>query len=415
MLKNAAIFPIPKIQELYRLALCTYWIIILLGVWHATDYHPAFLLWPPILFVYQYSSHFISTRSLKGRNNHGTARVLAFIDGLLTGMLLSLSSFQPIIAMAIGLVFLIPIMSSIKPRGPLCLAGLVLSALLTFWLCPFTIIPNSLTQTLLLAAAACFSLLQAKIVRKAYCQLSEKYGAEMLKKELLEVRLFRLSKYLSPPLRKAILSGRNVRAETQEKDLTIFFSDIIDFTPLAEELEPEQLSCFLNTYLSEMCEIACRFGGTVDKVIGDSIMVFFGDPESRGTQADAVACVSMAIAMRRTMQELKQRWRTDGIKQPPALRIGINSGTCKVGNFGTENRLDYTLLGHAVNLASRLESAAQCDEILLSDSTYQLVKTTIHCADKGHISVKGFSKPISVYSAIDANKCLQDKSSAERQ
>ena len=414
MLKNAAICPIPKIQELYRLALCTYWIIILLGIWHATNYQPAFLSWPPILFVYQYSSHFISTQSLKGRNNYGTARVLEFIDGLLTGMLLSLSSFEPIITMAIGLIFLIPIMSLIKPRGLLCLTGLVTSALLTFWLCPFTIIPNSLTQTLLLTTAISFSLLQANIVRKAYCQLSKQYDAEIVKKELLEVRLFRLSKYLAPPLRKAILSGRNVRAETQEKDLTIFFSDIIGFTPLAEELNPEQLSCFLNIYLSEMCEIACRFGGTVDKVIGDSIMVFFGDPESRGTQADAVACVSMAIAMRQTMAGLQQRWRSDGINQPPALRIGINSGTCKVGNFGTENRLDYTLLGQAVNLASRLESAAQCNEILLSDSTYQLVKATVHCADKGQISVKGFSKPVSVYSAIDINPRLENKSAPKQ-
>ena len=264
-----------------------------------------------------------------------------------------------------------------------------------------------------MAAAACFSLLQAKIFRKAYCQLSEQYDTEILKKELLEVRLFRLSKYLSPPLRKAILSGRNVRAETQEKDLTIFFSDIIGFTPLAEELEPEQLSCFLNTYLSEMSQIACRFGGTIDKVIGDSIMVFFGDPESRGTHTDAVACVSMAIAMRQKMAELQQRWRSGGINQPPALRIGINSGTCKVGNFGTENRLDYTLLGQAVNLASRLESAAQCNEILLSDSTYQRVKVTIRCAGKGQISVKGFSKPISVYSVIDVTKRLEDKSAAE--
>ena len=155
-----------------------------------------------------------------------------------------------------------------------------------------------------------------------------------------------------------------------------------------------------------MSQIACRFGGTIDKVIGDSIMVFFGDPESRGTHTDAVACVSMAIAMRQKMAELQQRWRSGGINQPPALRIGINSGTCKVGNFGTENRLDYTLLGQAVNLASRLESAAQCNEILLSDSTYQRVKATIRCADKGQISVKGFSKPISVYSVIDVTKRL---------
>jgi class 3 adenylate cyclase len=85
-----------------------------------------------------------------------------------------------------------------------------------------------------------------------------------------------------------------------------------------------------------MSEIAFRFGGTVDKVIGDSIMVFFGDPESRGVQSDAVRCVSMAIAMRKAMQELQLRWQAEGIEQPTGLRMGINSGVCKVGNFGTE-------------------------------------------------------------------------------
>jgi len=87
--------------------------------------------------------------------------------------------------------------------------------------------------------------------------------------------------------------------------------------------------------------------------------------------------------------------------------MGINSGLCKVGNFGTENRLDYTLLGLAVNLASRLESSAESNEILLSEDTYGLVKDTVHCIDKGQISIKGFSEPVNVYSAIDLHKHLK--------
>ena len=179
------------------------------------------------------------------------------------------------------------------------------------------------------------------------------------------------------------------------------------FTKLAEELDPEQLTSLLNTYLTEMSEIAFRFGGTIDKVIGDSIMVFFGDPESRGVRSDAVTCVSMAIAMRKAMEDLQLRWHKEGIERPPALRMGINSGLCKVGNFGTENRLDYTLLGRAVNLASRLESSAESNEILLSEDTYGLVKDTIHCIDKGQISIKGFSEAVNVYSAIDLHKHLK--------
>jgi adenylate cyclase len=237
--------------------------------------------------------------------------------------------------------------------------------------------------------------------------LAEQHDSVRRQNEWLTLRTFRLSKYLSPPLRKAILTGKDVRAETQEKTLTIFFSDMAGFTKLAEELDPEQLTSLLNTYLTEMSEIAFRFGGTIDKVIGDSIMVFFGDPESRGVRSDAVTCVSMAIAMRKAMEDLQLRWHKEGIERPPALRMGINSGLCKVGNFGTENRLDYTLLGRAVNLASRLESSAESNEILLSEDTYGLVKDTIHCIDKGQISIKGFSEAVNVYSAIDLHKHLK--------
>jgi class 3 adenylate cyclase len=106
------------------------------------------------------------------------------------------------------------------------------------------------------------------------------------------------------------------------------------------------------------------------------------------------------------MQELQLRWQAEGIEHPVGLRMGINSGVCKVGNFGTENRLDCTLLGRAVNLASRLESSADSNEILLSEDTYGLIGDSIHCIDKGQISIKGFAEPVKVYSAVDLHKHL---------
>jgi class 3 adenylate cyclase len=244
------------------------------------------------------------------------------------------------------------------------------------------------------------------MARNTHSMLAEQNDSVLRQNEWLTLRTFRLSKYLSPPLHKAILTGKDVRAETQEKALTIFFSDMEGFTQLVERLDPEQLTSLLNSYLTVMSEIAFRFGGTVDKVIGDSIMVFFGDPESRGVRSDAVRCVSMAIAMRKAMQELQLRWQAEGIEHPVGLRMGINSGVCKVGNFGTENRLDYTLLGRAVNLASRLESSADSNEILLSEDTYGLIGDSIHCIDKGQISMKGFAEPVKVYSAVDLHKHL---------
>jgi class 3 adenylate cyclase len=140
--------------------------------------------------------------------------------------------------------------------------------------------------------------------------------------------------------------------------------------------------------------------------MGDGIMVFFGDPITRGAKADCVACVSMAIAMQKRMQELRQRWQNQGFKEPLHVRMGINTGFCTVGNFGTESRLDYTLLGTEVNLASRLESAASPGEITVSEATYELIKDVILCKEKPALQLKGFQNPVKAYTAIDLRKNL---------
>ena len=222
----------------------------------------------------------------------------------------------------------------------------------------------------------------------------------------LKLRNYRLSKYLSPTLLKAIQSGKDVKLETHRRKLTIFFSDIKGFSELAEEMEGEPLTNLLNNYLTEMSQIAINHGGTIDKFIGDAVMVFFGDPSTKGVKEDCVAAVSMAIAMKKHMKELQQRWVSQGIQKPLEIRMGINTGYCAVGNFGTEDRLDYTLLGTEVNLASRLESAAQPGEILISHETYSLVKELILCEERGDIQIKGFQHPVKAYAAIDLRKNL---------
>jgi len=222
----------------------------------------------------------------------------------------------------------------------------------------------------------------------------------------LKLRNYRLSKYLSPTLLKAIQSGKDVKLETHRRKLTIFFSDIKGFSELAEEMEGQPLTNLLNNYLTEMSQIAIKHGGTIDKFIGDAVMVFFGDPSTKGVKEDCVAAVSMAIAMKKHMKELQQRWVSQGIQKPLEIRMGINTGYCAVGNFGTEDRLDYTLLGTEVNLASRLESAAQPGEILISHETYSLVKELILCEDRGDIQIKGFQHPVKAYAAIDLRRNL---------
>ena len=208
----------------------------------------------------------------------------------------------------------------------------------------------------------------------------------------------KLSKYLSPQVYQSIFSGKqNVKIEAYRKKLTVFFSDIKGFTEITDRLEPEVLSSLLNSYLNEMSKIALKYGGTIDKFIGDAILIFFGDPESKGDKEDAKACVLMALEMRERMKHLRKLWEDQGISNPLDIRIGINTGFCNVGNFGSEDRLDYTIIGGEVNLASRLESNAEIGQILISHETYALIKKDVICQQKDEINVKGIAHKIQTY------------------
>ena len=208
----------------------------------------------------------------------------------------------------------------------------------------------------------------------------------------------RWASYLSPQVFNSIFSSdTTIIKKHQRKNLTIFFSDIVSFTDLSDTLEPELLATLINNYLSEMTNIAIEYGGTIDKFIGDAILVFFGDPESRGNKEDAMACVSMALEMLEKLELLREAWRERGLARSLNARMGIHSGVCTVGNFGSEDRLDYTVIGNGVNLAARLETNSESNKILISEDTYLLVKEEIKCIKKQEISVKGVSYPIQTY------------------
>jgi adenylate cyclase len=149
-----------------------------------------------------------------------------------------------------------------------------------------------------------------------------------------------------------------------------------------------------------MSNIALAHGATIDKYIGDAIMVFFGDPESKGVKEDARACVRMAVAMLRRLRELQAEWLELGAEQPFHLRIGINTGYCTVGNFGSEDRMDYTIIGNAVNLTARLQSKSEIDGILLGHETYSLVKDDVAAEEQTPIKVKGFAEPVRCYKVL---------------
>jgi class 3 adenylate cyclase/HAMP domain-containing protein len=242
--------------------------------------------------------------------------------------------------------------------------------------------------------------LEQKITERTV-ELKEAIEKVEINNKALEKLSAQLSKYLSPQLFQSIFSGKQeVRLETSRKKLTVFFSDIQGFTQLTDTMDPEAMTMVLNVYLTAMTQIALEHGGTIDKFIGDAVMVFFGDPESKGTHEDAQACVNMALAMKEKMAELKAYWQDQGYKLPFHIRMGINTGYCTVGNFGAEDRMDYTTIGGNVNLASRLESHAKPDQILISHTTQQLVEDIVVSNPLEEIMVKGIATPIQTHEVL---------------
>ena len=222
----------------------------------------------------------------------------------------------------------------------------------------------------------------------------------------------KISRYISPQVYKSIFSGqKDVTIHTERKKLTIFFSDIQNFTATTERLQPELITQLLNEYFTEMSAIAHEHGGTIDKFIGDAMLIFFGDPETKGDRADAQACLRMAWNMQRRLTELNAKWRAAGIEVPFKSRIGINSGYCNVGNFGSADRMDYTIIGAEANLAARLQAVAEPGGIVISYETFALVSDIVTSHALPQITMKGISREVIPYAVDSMIDLSEDKGS----
>jgi len=211
-----------------------------------------------------------------------------------------------------------------------------------------------------------------------------------------------ISRYIASQIAEQILRGEYEMVDKLERRrLTVFFSDIRDFTVIADQIEPEDLSRILNEYLAEMTAIAGRYRGTIDKFVGDAIMIFFGAPVATSDEDHAVRAVQMAIEMQRRIKDLNDKWLREGMEQSLDIRIGLNTGVASVGNFGSKGRMDYTAIGRQVNLAARLQANCDPRKILISYSTWVLVQGCIACVPKGEIQVKGIRNPVRVYEVED--------------
>ena len=219
-------------------------------------------------------------------------------------------------------------------------------------------------------------------------------------------RATRLKRYLSPRLADSILAGeQDVQLGSSRKFLTTFFSDVRGFTEAAEQVEPEELVGELNEYLSEMTDIVFKHGGTLDKYVGDAVMVFFGDPVPQEDHAERA--VRMGIEMLERMAELEQHW-LGRYNEVFKIGIGITTGWVTVGDIGSAARTDYTVLGNQVNLASRLADKAEAGQILVTERTMRAVEGFVDGRLIDEISLKGISRPIKIYE-LDRSSTFVDR------
>ena len=211
-------------------------------------------------------------------------------------------------------------------------------------------------------------------------------------------RMENLKKYFPSQIVEKLVSGEeNVNLGYDRRKITIFFSDLVGFTDLSDSMEAEEIISILSEYLTSMSNIVYQYSGTLDKFIGDAVMVFFGAPASVGAKQDAINCVNMALDMQEKIIELNKSWK---LAAPLQMRIGINTGYVTVGNFGSDVRLEYTVIGTPVNIASRLEQKCTPGSILISYETGQYVKEHFKLQEIEAIELKGIHRGISAFQVL---------------
>ncbi len=272
------------------------------------------------------------------------------------------------------------------PRNSISIAVLVLYVLFTTSLYISIGLVFSISYLLI---ASVFSL----IVINTRFYISE-LGQKTMIREMF-------GQYLSPKVVENLVDDPSkIQLGGEEREMTAFFSDIQGFSSISERLTPSELVQLLNDYLTDMCDIILGAEGTVDKFEGDSIMAFWGAPTRQADHAKR-ACFA-AIEMNDRLVELRARALQKGVT-PLVVRMGVNTGTMVVGNMGSKQRMNYTIMGDAVNLASRLEGAnkAYGSGMMISESTYRSCEADIDVRELDRITVVGKSEPVTVYQLLN--------------
>jgi adenylate cyclase len=232
---------------------------------------------------------------------------------------------------------------------------------------------------------------------------------QAVSQELEKRRLRSLfSRFISPEMVDQMISTQDLASLNKRADLTILFSDIRGFTTLSEKMTPEEVVAMLNPYLEAMSRVIYKHGGTIDKYEGDAIIAFFGEPIPYPDHA--ARAIHAALDMRQALAELKENWAREGGQSQIEMGIGINSGEVFVGLLGSEQRINYTVIGDNANLASRLQDLTKTYAwpVLISESTYQQVKDEFDTELVDSVTVKGKTQSVNVYKVIGRKGAPED-------
>lgn len=215
------------------------------------------------------------------------------------------------------------------------------------------------------------------------------------------VRTGELKRFLPLQIAEGLMAGQLSPADGFERrKLTLLFADLVGFTDLSDTLEPEELSEVLNEYLREMTAVAVAHGGTLDNYIGDGLMVIFGAPVADEEPVQAWAALRAGFGMIARADELSAAIRDRGIPADLRLRVGVNTGHCTVGVFGSDLLRAYKAVGFAVNVAARLQSEADPGTVLAGFRTYALVKDRVRAQSRGELTLKGAARPVEAWEIL---------------
>jgi class 3 adenylate cyclase len=216
------------------------------------------------------------------------------------------------------------------------------------------------------------------------------------------VRTGELKRFMPHQVAEGLLAGQlSPSVGFERRKLTLLFADMVGFTDLSDTLEPEELSEVLNEYLREMTAVAVSHRGTLDNYIGDGLMVIFGAPQRDEESVQAWAALQAAFEMKFRAEELTAAIRGRGIPADLRVRVGVNTGHCTVGVFGSDILRAYKAVGFAVNVAARLQSEAEPGTVLVGFRTYALVKDRVRAEPRDPLTLKGAARPVEAWEILD--------------